>query len=73
MKDIGQIDLGATILSIAVAAGFVAFAILLFRLVVTGISKGINLLKSQGNAVNISSKKDLQGFKPKGDDGQMDK
>ena len=39
MKDISQIDLGATILSITIAGGFVAFAFLVLRIFLAGFTK----------------------------------
>jgi len=39
MNSLNQIDLGATILSIALAAGFVAFGILVIRILINGITR----------------------------------
>ena len=47
MEKFSQIDLGSTILSIALAAGFVAFGILIFRLLVSGIT---SIFKTIGKA-----------------------
>ena len=47
MGNLNEIDLGATILSLALAAGFVAFAILIIRLVISGISSIISRFKKE--------------------------
>ncbi len=41
MQEASQIDLGATILSITVAGGFVALAFMIFRILFMSISKAI--------------------------------
>ena len=47
MNNLSQLDLGSTILSIALAAGFVAFAALVLRLVVKGITSIFRNLKNK--------------------------
>ena len=48
MKDISQIDLGATILSITIAGGFVAFGFLVLRILMAGITKVLKKFGKKG-------------------------
>ncbi len=67
MKDFSQIDLGATILSVAIAAGFLAFAFLVFRVLVIGISAAINRMKEGSPSSGDTEPTETKGFES-GDD-----
>ena len=45
MNSLSEVDLGAIVLSIALAAGFVAFGILIFRLIIGAITSIFRKLK----------------------------
>ncbi len=62
MNSLSQIDLGSTILSIALAAGFVAFAVLVFRLVTIGITKIFRALKVNAYMGEKESSGNKKGF-----------
>ncbi len=63
MEKLGQMDLGATILSIALSAGFVAFGFLVLRILMIGIKSVINRL-NQGRSIEAIDKNNSEkGFK----------
>ena len=63
MNQLSEMDLGATVLSIALAAGFVAFGLLLFRLLVNGVKTILRKLKyNDSNDTNTATPNE-KGFK----------
>ncbi len=63
MDKLSQMDLGSTILSIALSAGFVAFGALVFRLLILGVSTLLKKLKKGQPIKNESEDSNDKGFK----------
>ena len=59
MESLKEIDLGNSLLSISIAAGFIVFIILILRISLLAINYGLSQIKNRKNELkknNVSSK-----------------